>query len=125
MTNFSKSWPADCPPINAEDAQGVVYRVCREDPPTISDFQSHVELGKMSGGDSCMRCGLSVFRDPVEARHLTELFPKLGRLVFRGELTVQQGKIKPTPARSRPSHTTWWPYEGIDRAALFKLTEEG
>ncbi|MBE0508900.1 MAG: hypothetical protein IBX50_19625 [Marinospirillum sp.] len=125
MAGFPDNWPQNCPPIEAEDADGVVYRVCSQNPPSQRDFQSHEELGKRSSGDPCMRRGLSVFRDLAEARHLTVLFPKLGSKVFRGDLSQEQGKVKHTPARQRPSHTTWWPYEGIERAASFKLIEEG
>ena len=125
MAGFSDSWPSNCPPDEAEDALGVVYRVCSQNPPSQRDFQSHQELGKQSSGDPCMRCGLSVFRDLAEARHLTVLFPKLGSMVFRGELKPEQGKVKHTPARQRPSHTTWWPYDEVERAAGFTLMEEG
>lgn len=125
MAGYPPDWPAHCPPSDAEDASGMVYRVCKETPPSQRDFQSHQELGKRSSGDPCMRYGLSVFRDLAEARHLTVLFPQLGSMVFRGELTPEQGKIKHTPAKQRPSHTTWWPYEGVDRAASFKLIDEG
>ena len=125
MAGYPGNWPPGCPPADAEDAYGTVYRVCREDPPAKSDFQSHAELGKKSGGNNCMRHGLSVFRDLTEARHLTRIFPKLGSLVFRGELTADHGKVRQTPAKTRPSHTTWWPYQEIDRSAPFQLEIEG
>jgi hypothetical protein len=72
-----------------------------------------------------MRHGLSVFRDISDARHVTELFPKLGKLIFRGELAPEHGKIKPTPAKTRPSHVTWWPFEEIERASAFTVSSEG
>ncbi|MEQ5801950.1 hypothetical protein [Halomonas sp. H10-9-1] len=121
---FPDGCPDGCPPSDAEDANGQVYRVCRANPPVAKDFASHVELGKVRGGDECMRCGLSVFRNEADARQLTKLFPKLGKWVFSGRLTPEAGKIKPTPARQRPSHTTWWPYAGVDRAAAFQPVDE-
>ncbi|MGO2134756.1 MAG: hypothetical protein ACTH3S_04925 [Marinobacter sp.] len=125
MAGFPKQWPECCPPDDAPPAEGVVYRICRENPPAPGDFQSHAELGKSSKGDPCMRHGLSVFRDISEAQHLTGIFPKLGKLIFRGELTAEHGKIKPTPAKLRPSHVTWWPFEEVERAAAFTVSSEG
>lgn len=90
MASYSPDWPARCPPSNAEDASGMMYRVCKEPPPSQRDFQGHQELGKRSSSDPCMRYGLSVFRDLAEARHLKVLFPQLGSMVFRGELTPEQ-----------------------------------
>lgn len=125
MAGFPKHWPDTCPPPDAEPASGAVYRICRENPPAVEDFQSHAELGKTSKGNECIRHGLSVFRNPSEARHLTELFPKLGKLIFRGELTPEHGKLKTTPARTRPSHVTWWPFEKVERAAAFTISSGG
>lgn len=125
MKGFSANLPDNCPPQEAIDAEGKVYRVCLQNPPLQRDFQNHAELGKQSNGDQCMRHGLSVFRNYAEAHHLTLLFPKLGKLVLGGELTPKEGKVKPTPAKARPSHTTWWPYEGIERSANFKIAKEG
>lgn len=124
MTGFPEHWPESCPPADAEQALGKVYRVCRQDPPALSDFQTHAELNKPSTGNQCIRHGLSVFRNSPEARHITTLFPKLGKLVFCGELNADHGKIKATPTKTRPSHLTWWPFEGVERAATFTLSSE-
>ena len=122
MTRYPVDWPENCPPPEA--ASGTVYRVCRSNPPAPEDFKSHAELGKQSKSSECMRRGLSVFRDGAEARHLTRIFPKLGSLVFRGELVPQHGKIKPTPTRDRPTHTTWWSYPSVDHAQPFCMDSE-
>lgn len=122
--SFPDCWPENCPPTDAEDAFSEVYRVCSANPPMPKDFKSHAELGKQMGGDECMRYGLSVFRKEADAWHLTKIFPKLGRWVFIGRLSPDKGKIKATPARHHPSHTTWWPYASVARAELFQPVSE-
>ena len=124
MAGYPTDWPADCPSFDAEKANGTVYRVCKESPPLPEDFQSHAELGKHSQGSECMRRGLSVFKDRKEADHLTRLFPKLGKLVLRGTLEPGHARIKATPSKKHPSHTTWWHFCGIERARPFLLDSE-
>ena len=119
--NYPTSWPADCPPADAEIAQGTVFRVCRSNPPTENDFMSHAELGKSSVGSACQRSGLSVFRPYNDACHLTQIFPRLGSLIFQADLQAPHGKTKPTSSKQNPSHTTWWPCEGINRAEPFQM----
>jgi hypothetical protein len=118
---FPSSWPQDCPPKDAESASGVVFRVAKTNPPSREDFKSHEELGKKSNGSQCLRVGLSVFQTFDDAEHLTQLIPKLGRYVLRGQLQPSNGVVKQTPGRQHPTHTTWWPYDGVDRAELFSL----
>ena len=75
MNGFPKNWPQNCPPEEAQDANGVYYRVGKNNPPATADFKSHVEMNKRSKGDECMRNGLSVFSKLQEARHLIRIFP--------------------------------------------------
>ncbi|WP_022652459.1 hypothetical protein [Aquaspirillum serpens] len=119
--NFPSSWPQGCPPDDAEAADGQLFRVAKSYPPTAEDFMSHEELGKKSTGPQCLRVGLSLFRTLDDAEHLTQLFPKLGQYVMRGQLQPCHGVLKLTPSNRHPTHTTWWPYEGVDRAEPFSL----
>lgn len=125
MNGFPDNWPKNCPPNEAQDASGVYYRVGKSNPPATADFKSHVEMNKKSRGDECIRNGLSVFSKQEEARHLIQIFPMLGSHVYQGELQAEHGKVKPTPSDQNPSHTTWWPYNGVDRAKLFQTQGEG
>lgn len=94
-------------------------------PPTAADLASHHETGRLPNAPPCLRCGLSVFRDVQDAVHQQRLIPKLGRWIARGTLSAEHGQTKQTPGQ-QPTHTTWWAYEGINRAALFTVVgEEG
>lgn len=115
---FPKNWPPDCPPAEAQDAQGEYFRVASNNPPGVDDFKSYAELGKLPKADPCKRVGLSLLRKFDDAIHQTELFPKHGKLIFRGDLNSSHGKTLLTKG-TLPTHTTWWPFEGIDRATPF------
>lgn len=115
---FPKNWPPECPPADAQDAQGEHFRVASNDPPGVDELKSYAELGKLTKANPCRRVGLSLLRSLDDAIHQTELFPKHGKLIFRGDLNSSHGKTLPTKG-TLPTHTTWWPYEGIDRAAPF------
>lgn len=120
---FPKQWPDDCPPGDADEADREVFRLAKNDPPTPDDFVTHFESGRMQHGPACMRCGLSVFRELHDAIHQRSLFPKLGDKIARGTLQSSHGKTKLTSGR-QPTHTTWWPYEGIDRCRPFAVVKE-
>jgi hypothetical protein len=120
---FSEQWPPNCPPNDAIDASGIVYRLVNHDPPQSDDFQTHFETGKLPKGPPCMRCGLSVFRTLHDAVHLRKLFSRLGKWIAMATLSTLQRKTKLTSG-SQPTHTTWWVYDGVERASLFSVVEE-
>lgn len=117
---FPDDWPEGCPPEDAEPAAGQVFRLVKSNP---TDFASHHELGTLPKGPACLRCGLSVFRTREDADHQHRAYPKLGRYAAIGTLEAQHGVAKPTLGR-QPTHTTWWPYEGVDRQSVFTTVEE-
>jgi len=120
MPQYPQNWPGDCPPPAAEPASGIYYRAAKANPPDSDEFKTYAELGRLPNADLCKRSGLSVFRTREDADHQTRLFPKHGTLIFQGELTAEHGKTQATKG-TLPSHTTWWPCEGLDRATLFTL----
>lgn len=120
MPQYPKNWPNDCPPPAAEPASGIYYRAARANPPRSDELKTYAELGRLPNANPCKRSGLSLLRAREDAAHQTQLFPKLGTLIFQAKLTAEHGKTQATPA-TLPSHTTWWPCEGLDRAALFAL----
>ena len=124
---FPNHYPPDCPPGDAEEATGVVYRVTRSDPPTPDDFLSFNELGVRLRKDTpfarCQSRGLSVFRSLADARHLLLAIPATGDYIAEGTLTPERGRTKLTPVHVRPTHTTWWCAEGINLAEGFAVIE--
>lgn len=120
---FPSEWPSDCPPDDTVEAEGVVFRIVKNDPPSADDFASHFETGRLPKAPPCLRCGLSVFRQLHDAVHQRQLIPKLGSLVASATLRAEHGKTKRTQG-AQPSHTTWWVYQEVSRASLFSIVEE-
>lgn len=126
MSNkFPSDWPDECPPQDAEDAAGIVFRLVKNVPPQDKDMKSHHESGKLPHAPACLRCGLSVFRELRDAAHQRHLMPRLGKWIARATLQAEHGKTKLTKGQ-QPTHTTWWTYDGVQRSTLFTVvTEEG
>ncbi len=120
---FSDGWPDGCPPGDALDAAGVIFRIVDNSPPTAADFVTHFESGRLPKAPVCLRCGLSVFEEFGDAVHQRRLLPKLGRLIAQGTLSAEHGKTKLTTGK-QPTHTTWWSYRDVDRASLFTIAAE-
>lgn len=120
---FPNEWPEGCPPGDALDASGVIFRIVNNNPPVSADFVTHFESGKLPKAPECLRCGLSVFQEIRDAIHQRQLLPKLGRLIAQGMLSAEHGKTKLTTGK-QPTHTTWWPYRDTDRASIFSIAPE-
>jgi hypothetical protein len=124
---FPDWFPKGCPPSDAEDATGTIYRFVRSANPIQPDeFKSYHETGEVPNGPACERCGLSVFRKIEELRrmlrHLWNKYPgrTYGPHVVKRELTASDGKIKQTRGHG---HHTWWTYDGVPRHASFEFVE--
>jgi hypothetical protein len=122
---FPDYFPPDCPPDEAVECRGIVYRFVEVDPPAPGDFLNHYERGLAPMAEPCLRCGLSVFLNVEVAvdrwKALRERFPgrKFGNHIAEGHLDPSHGKIVQT-GRDREHHT-WWPYDGIDRREPFRV----
>lgn len=118
---------ADCPPPDAEAAEGGVYRCCKSDPPQGSDMQSAEEAGRLLNADPCLRRALSVFRSQKDAEHQVRLFRRWKRkFVAKATLEACHGWTLPTSGQ-QPSHTSWWPPPELEpkhRAELFSVVCE-
>lgn len=122
---FPSGWAVGRPPADAIDARGDVFRLVHHVPPSVEDLATHHETGRLPRADPCLRCGLSVFRTVRDAAHQRQLFQRLGNHIAKATLAPDHGMAKPTRGQ-QPTHTTWWVYEGVDRAALFTvIAEEG
>jgi hypothetical protein len=107
--------PGGCPPNEAEiiTVEKDVFRLVRQIPPTIGDFQSQrtEKPHSIFNVSECHACGLSVFanrRDCARARKLPAL---RGRHLCRVQLTESAGRIQHT---GLSSHHTWWPFRDFD-----------
>lgn len=121
--NFPANWPEDCPPRDALDAEGDVFRIVNHDPPITEDVATHFETGRLPKAPQCLRCGLSVFRDVRDAIHQRLLMPKLGRFIAGARLKAEHGRTKLTSGQ-QPTHTTLWTYDEINRTIVFAVVRE-
>ena len=118
-------WPADfpddCPPEEAEPANGVYYRIVKTDPPLLSDFVSIYHLNRpraeelMARGaiTRCELMGLSVYTALKDVETRARRYPQIGNRIVRLTLGPEAGATLPTP-RNRDSHHTWWTPEGYN-----------
>ncbi len=109
--------PAKCPPTDASECQGTVYRIANGNPASPSDFfsQRHLQPLKIfEGVDECICRSLSVFSDFNEA-HKRRKLPKFRKahiveIIWR----PKDGKEKKTFG---PFHHSWW------RSVKFDITQ--
>lgn len=120
-------FPGRCPPADAKDSQGIVYRGITGNTPVEQDFLSYEELNKPLG-DPCERCGLSVYRSLAEFEHvLNRISPKLRKKIgcqhiARVTLDPALGKLKATPSNSSNGHHTLWIYDNMRSALVQSAT---
>lgn len=120
--NFPETWPQGCPSNDTPPAEVEIFRIVRHDPVLPTDFQSHLETGRLPQADPCLRCGLSVFRLIEDAWNQQKLLPNLGKRIARANLNPEHGKACLTKGQ-QPTHTTWWPYRDVNRAELFTVVK--
>lgn len=124
--SYTHLFAGQCPPVEAEESEGVVYRGIKEPPVSDEDFLSHVELGRPNAEDNvCIHRGLSVWRTPAavwHARKLSRFFKNLHIAV--GVLEPQDGMIAPTPSGNQADHFTFWKVENVQITGKFKLTDQ-
>ena len=123
---FPEWFPAQCPPAEASDASGVVFRFATQNPVAADDFLSHHELGLALKAPQCRRSSLSVYGTVVSARRkLRELRDRsparFGPYIAEGALKAEHGKIKQEGVD--PDHHEWWAYRGVERHTIFRIVE--
>lgn len=117
----------DCPPVDSSDADGPVYRCCKNSPPAEREMKTAAEADRLPDADPCIRQALSVFQTQEDAVHQIHLFRRWRRkLIARATLKPEHGRVKLTKGK-QPSHTSWWPAGTLDlgaRAGLFSVIAE-
>ena len=127
--NWPSFFPPKCPPTEAKDASGEVFRLVYTAPPSVKDFESYAEMRPKEFMGNCEASGLSVFTAKSDALRLVKRVQALakqgkpvpsGDLVASANLLPQAGKLMHTP-RNGNSHHTWWAPDGFDHAEAFKV----
>ena len=122
------AYPEGCPPTIAVPAVGSVFRITKHDPPIEADFVSLFEMGRVpkDAKKACQSRGLSLYRSIEDARHHIRLFSFHGNFIAAGNLDAESGLMLATPPKdgSRPSHLTWWCFDGVERKSGFQVIEE-
>lgn len=120
--NWPSFFPQQCPPADAKDASGEVFRFVSSDPPSARDFESWAQSNPKKWMGNCKASGLSVFTARADLARMVKRVRGLtrGKLIARANLTPEAGKLKPTPNNGN-SHHTWWAPAGFDHAAAFKV----
>ncbi|NEH46887.1 hypothetical protein GR215_34385 [Rhizobium leguminosarum] len=122
--SFPDGNPKGCPPDDVPYANCEVFRLVKNDPPTKDDFATLAEQNKINDKHECECHGLSVFLERDDADFYASKYPYLGELISKGSLSPSEGKLAPTPRKFKGidnSHSTWWPFLGIDRHVFFTI----
>ena len=123
---FPEWFTPGCPPADAVEISGTIFRFVANKPIDPYEFLSYHETRGGANGPACERCGLSVFRKLEDLRktlrHLWRNYPDraYGPHVVKREVSSSDGMMKPTRG---PGHHTWWAYEGVQRHAAFEFVE--
>ena len=121
---FRESLPTECPPADAEEivAPKVVYRLVRNEPPGLSDFDSQRALKPNAtfGVSECIARGLSVHTQLADSIRTAKLPMLKGSKPCRVTLDDGAGYLQQT---GTPSHHTWWPLAEFDILATCEAVE--
>lgn len=111
----------DCPPSDAIEAHGEVFRCCKRESPIDSDLETHEERGLALNADPCRRKAISVFTTREDAEHQGRTFIRWKKVfVMSAKLAREHGVMKVTPGQ-QPTHTSWWPSPNLPPAERAKL----
>lgn len=111
MYSWPSHYPESCPPPEATDLIGVVYRFINGANPSEKDFKSHYERqpGENWGNKACEARGLSVLRTPEDCGEMRKAVPALRKKsIAIANIEQSVGVIKVTPSNSCENHCTWW-----------------
>lgn len=122
---FAGFFPDGCPPDDAGDLTGDVYRLVDGNPPSDWDFQSkHQRSQSLSKAGDCLACGLSILRSWTDAERLKQRIPGMRKKsIAVGIIPEPLGKTKATPTRNQAGHHTWWVPDGVEVKVLFTVIE--
>lgn len=110
MYAWPTHFPGHCPPIDAAQLLGIVYRFINGRGPTEWDFLSHYERKPTnSWSDPCRARGLSVVRTIQDCEIMREGIPALRKKrIAVANINTPVGLITNTPSVTCQGHCTWW-----------------
>ena len=111
LSDFPEYYPEQCPPYNANNTEGIVFRFTKEDKPHKQDFISFYEKNpnKDWGMDTCQAMGLSVFPTIEACEEMKRKIPALNKKkIASANLNNNYGKFANTPSTNSKRHMTWW-----------------
>lgn len=125
----NKKWPdwypEGCPPEGYTPRELFVYRCAETKPHSNKDFVPHYQREEKDWGKKLFdSCGLSCFTEWKDVVDLKNKLPKF-KCIISGTILKEMGVVAETPSKRRPSHVTWWVYEGVEAHRLFTVCEEG
>lgn len=123
---FDPDFPPACPPVDAEDVAGTIYRAVPGTPVGGEHFVSWVrEQRPNAKPDDCRHWGLSVWTSLEAVNHARRINAHIrSQFVAAGELAAGDGVIKATPTKPQPQHHTLWCCLGVDLAQKFQIVIE-
>lgn len=111
MYSWPDHYPQSCPPSEAIELTGTVYRFINGASPAERDFHSHYERqpDKDWGNESCKARGLSVLKTTAGCGEMRKAIPALRKKrVAVATIDLPVGLIATTPSNSCDDHCTWW-----------------
>jgi len=123
--SWPNHYPTSCPPSDAVEVSGIIYRFINGTKPVPRDFVSHYERepNKDWGKNGCKARGLSVLRNMDDCNLMRKAIPALRKKrIATATVTTTVGLIAVTPSESCKGHCTWWRAPNPDDVAGFFST---
>lgn len=131
MEGWPDYYPPICPPSQAEEISGEVYRFTESENPSEKDFTPFKILHPLQKWENkkkeCESCGLSVLRTHEDCAAMRRKIPSFKKkFISVANLSQNHGKIKNTPSeRTIDHHFTWWvPVSVLEPWKLFRVAAD-
>jgi len=124
--DFLETLPPGCPPPEAKEinSESFVYRLVKNNPPTMQDFQSlrsRRPAGNFGIMSECHARGLSVWANAESCENARRLTALRTIPVCRIGLSEGAGYIQET---FQLNHRTWWPLKAFDILDNCEMVQE-
>ncbi|VTS47015.1 Uncharacterised protein [Streptococcus anginosus] len=108
---YGNDYPKSCPPSNAVPIEGNFYRLCATNPPTLTDFKTHVDLGlSFPPQKICEAKALSFFTNLDSIEKMKKRFPRFKNMIA---VLVSVSYAHGVSVLS-DDHLNLWEYQGVN-----------